>query len=272
MVNLFYGFLSGPDNLPQNFTMENGDVREVKDPLQRSQHVILGAEVDITQKLNLNVEGYFKNFPQITNINRNKIYNDTPDNADKPEVLRKDYIIESGKAYGVDFLLKYDDKRFYFWAVYSFGFVERWDGFQTYRPIWDRRHNVNLLASYLFGKDRSLEVSARWNFGSGFPFTQTQGYFGEQTFGDGVGTDYTATNSELGVILGELNNGRLPSYHRLDLSVKKIWDLGKNSKLEGTLSVTNTFDRENIFYYDRVNNVRVDQLPIMPSLGITYRF
>lgn len=272
VVNLFYGFLSGPDNLPHDFIKENGEKVEVKDPLQRSQHIIVGAEVDITNKLNLNVEGYFKNFPQITNINRNKIYDDTPDNADKPEVLRKDYIIESGKAYGIDFLLKYDNKRFYFWAVYSLGFVERWDGFQTYHPIWDRRHNVNLLVSYLFGKNNSFEASARWNFGSGFPFTQTQGYYGEQTFDDGISTDYTATNSELGIILGDLNNGRLPSYHRLDISLKKIWDLGKNSKLEGTFSVTNTFDRDNIFYYDRVNNVRVDQLPIMPSIGITYRF
>ena len=272
VVNLFYGFLSAPDNLPDDFVDENGEVRTIEDPLQRAQHVIIGAEVDITRKLNLNVEGYFKNFSQVTNLNRNKIYNDTPDNADKPEELRKDYIIESGKAYGVDVVLKYDNKRYYFWAVYSLGFNERWDGFQTYNPVWDRRHNVNLLASYLFGKNNSYEFSVRWNLGSGFPFTQTQGYFGEETFSDGVGTDYTTSNAELGTILGELNKGRLPSYHRLDLSLKKSWDLKGKSKLEGTLSITNVYDRENIFYYDRVNNVRVNQLPIMPSLGVVYRF
>lgn len=272
VVNLFYGFLSGPDNLPNEFTQQNGEVVEVKDALQRSQHVIFGVEYDLTSKLSLNVEAYLKNFPQITNLNRNKIYDDTPDNADQPEVLRKDFIIESGKAYGADILLKYEDKKFYFWAVYSIGKVDRWDGFQEYNPIWDRRHNVNLLATYMFGKENSWEVSVRWNMGTGFPFTQTQGYFGEETFGNGVGTDYTASNNDLGVILGDLNNGRLPAYHRLDASVKKSWSFKEHIKLEATVGVTNGYDRENIFYYDRVNNERVDQLPIMPSAGLTFRF
>ena len=131
---------------------------------------------------------------------------------------------------------------------------------------------VNLLASYMFGEDNSWEVSLRWNMGTGFPFTQTQGYFGEETFADGIGTDYTTTNNELGIILGDLNNGRLPAYHRLDASVKKAWSMKKHMKLEATVGVTNAYNRENIFYYDRVNNERVDQLPIMPSAGLTFRF
>jgi hypothetical protein len=40
VVNLFYGFLSAPDNLPRTFTEKDGTVREVKDPLQRANHYV----------------------------------------------------------------------------------------------------------------------------------------------------------------------------------------------------------------------------------------
>ena len=38
------------------------------------------------------------------------------------------------------------------------------------------------------------------------------------------------------------------------------------------LSVTNIYDRQNIFYFDRVRFERVDQLPLLPSAGISYKF
>jgi hypothetical protein len=31
-------------------------------------------------------------------------------------------------------------------------------------------------------------------------------------------------------------------------------------------------NRENIFYFDRVRYERVDQLPFLPSAGLSYRF
>jgi hypothetical protein len=33
------------------------------------------------------------------------------------------------------------------------------------------------------------------------------------------------------------------------------------------LSVTNAYDRPNIFYFDRLNYERVNQLPILPTLS-----
>jgi hypothetical protein len=37
-------------------------------------------------------------------------------------------------------------------------------------------------------------------------------------------------------------------------------------------SATNMYNRENIFYFDRIRNKRVNQLPIMPTIGITLNF
>jgi len=38
------------------------------------------------------------------------------------------------------------------------------------------------------------------------------------------------------------------------------------------LGVTNALNRENIFYFDRVRFERVNQLPLLPSAGISFRF
>jgi len=90
-------------------------------------------------------------------------------------------------------------------------------------------------------------------------------------FTDGINSDYTTQNGDLGVEYGELNKGRLPFYHRLDLSVKRTFELGQ-TKLDAVLGITNTYNRENIFFVDRVKYERVNQLPILPSLGISWQF
>ena len=267
VVNLFYGFISGPDNLQDEF-----DGKEVTHALQKADHVILGVEIDILKNLTLNVEGYYKWFTQLTNINRNKVYDDSPDYATKPDVLKKDFILEKGDAEGVDFTLKFEHKQLYLWAVYSYGFIHRYDGYDTYYPHYDRRHNVNLVGSYNFGKTLTWGINVRWNLGSGFPFAQTQGFYELLSFADGVNTDYTTDNGTVGTIYADYDSGRLPYYHRLDVSVNKMFYFGKNMELEINLGVTNVYNRKNIFYFDRITYKRIDQLPIMPSLGISFKF
>lgn len=272
VVNLFYGFITAPDDIPRTITTANGEVREVKDPLQRADHLVGGFEYDLTARASINVEGYYKNFRQVTNINREKLYNDTPEFINQPDELKKDFIVETGSAYGGDLLLTYEHKGLYLWAVYSLNFVDRFDGKRSYSPVWDRRHNVNLVASYTFGKHQSWQASARWNYGSGFPFTQNQGFYERLPFSDGIGTDINGANGDLAVIYGPLNGGRLTDYHRLDLGITKRWKLDEHQEVQLDLSVSNAYDRDNIFYRDRVAGTEVYQLPVLPSVGFSYSF
>ncbi|MBL6964529.1 MAG: carboxypeptidase-like regulatory domain-containing protein, partial [Bacteroidetes bacterium] len=267
VVNLFYGFLTAPDDVPDHF-----DGKEINSRLQKAMHYILGAEIDIKEHSTLNLEGYIKDFYQLTNINRNKIFDDTPDFQDKPEYLRSDFIIEQGLAYGMNFHYVLDLKPVYIWFVYDFAFVERYDGIMTYTPHWDRRHNIQFLFNLAIGKKKPVDLSFRWNYGSPFPFTQTQGFYEYLDFSEGITQDYTSTNGNLGILYGDLNGGRLPPYHRLDISLTKKWKLNKHNIIEGILSVTNAYDRNNMFYFDRVSNERIDQLPILPSAGVSWSF
>jgi hypothetical protein len=220
----------------------------------------------------LNAEAYYFNFNQLTNINRNKLYDDIPANADKPAVYKSDYILERGQSQGVDVVLKYEYKRLYVWAVYSLMKVTREDELIEYSPVWDRRHNVNFLVSYTFGKKLDWEMNVRWNYGSGFPFTQTQGFYENINLSGDLGSNFTTSNGTLGTAFGQLNNGRLPDYHRLDMNLKKTIVTGERSLLEFTAGATNVYNRENIFYFDRIKFERINQLPILWNLGANFKF
>lgn len=260
VVSLFNGFLSSPvsSSLLPSTLLNGGDA--IKGRLQKAQHVILGVEYEPIPQISINVEGYFKNFSQLIAANRYKVFDD-------------DYVFiwEKGRAYGGDVTLKYDHKGFYVWFVYSLGWVNRTDGVVDYHPHFDRRHNVNLLFSYAFGKRRSWQVDARWNFGTGFPFTQTQAYYPHYN-PSGINDDIISSNEDVYFLLAGLNESRLPSYHRLDLGAKKKFFLGERHSLELSLSVSNVYNYKNVFYVNRTTNDIIYQLPFLYYFGLTWRF
>ncbi len=258
VVNLFVGFLSGPDE--QLFKPNSTELADTK--LQKAIHGIAGVEIDLTERWELNVEPYIKRFSQLIGLNRNK-----------REVRDPNYISETGNAYGIDFLLKYNDPNQAVWATYSLGYVDRNDGRVIYPATFDRRHNINLLYTRTFGKQKAWEASVRWNFGTGFPFTLTQGFYHGINFLDGVDQDYLTQNNDISIIYSDKRNGgRLSAFHRLDASVKHNWKIGKYTRLESTMSVTNIYDRNNIFYLERLTNKRIYQLPILPSISLALFF
>ncbi|MFZ4427293.1 MAG: TonB-dependent receptor [Saprospiraceae bacterium] len=259
VVNLFVGFLAGPEQtlyLP-------GTRTPVSNRLQLARHAVAGAEIDLGDRLTMEIEGYWKSFAQVLQVNRNKVSGADPD-----------FSIETGEASGVDLSLKYQSRSLYLWLAYSLAGVWRDDGLQVYPTVFDRRHNLNLLGVYTFGKSRRWEAGGRWNLGSGLPFTQTQGFYQQIPLEqDLLRTDVLTGNAPIGIILADKRNGgRLPYFHRLDLSLKYTLPVGARSSLEVNGSVTNAYDRRNVFYVDRLSNQRVDQLPVLPALGLTWKF
>ena len=270
VVNLFYGFLTGPSNLQESFVNPNGVEESVTHSLQTANHLVTGFEYDLTEKLNLNVEGYIKHFTQLTNMNRDKLFpSNTPD---VPEQFSLDFIVESGFAKGVDVVLEYEEKFTYLWLVYGYGDVDRWDGNRWYDPVFDRRHNVNFVASQKFGPDRDWTISSRWALGSGLPFTQSQGYYQSPSLGGGIFSDYLTYNpNQISISYADLNEGRLPAYHRLDINISKKFEK-EFGDIDFTAGVTNVYSRENVFYINRITGQRKNQLPFLPSITIDWSF
>jgi hypothetical protein len=275
VVAIFQGFLSAPDNLGNRIKNNN---------LQYARHALLGVEAEIIPKVTTQVEGWVKDFTQLTNINRDRLIPGDPA-----------FITETGLAYGVDFIVKYVSPSTYFYLNYGLAKVTRTDRLdqdepRTYPPVFDRRHTVNLVASYKKGnfgmikegnrilvpkfKKAKWEVSTRWSLGSGFPFTQTQGFYEKPTFNsDGALTDVATQNGQLGILLSDdLNAGRLPYYHRLDFAAKRRWVIKNKVLFELNLSAINIYNRKNIFYFDRIKYEAVYQLPFVPSLGLKVEY
>ncbi len=280
VVNLFYGFINAPENteLSKTYLDKNAVARSVNSSVQKATHIVGGFEFDLFKHFELNVEVYQKMFNQIVNSNRDKIFDDNTTNVSRPDALKKNFVIEQGRARGFDVVLKYDRKRFYVWAVYSLTYNDRWSGNTStgvvtdYPPTFDRRHNINLVTSYTFGEKKNWEFNARWNYGTGFPFTQTQGYVNQLNPQGNINYNFTTGNGNLNYIPSTLNGGRLPNYHRFDIGIKYKYKWSDKTTIDVNAGATNIYNRENIFYVDRFTFKRINQLPIMPNVNISLTF
>jgi len=74
------------------------------------------------------------------------------------------------------------------------------------------------------------------------------------------------------VIYGPPYDARLPNYHRLDLSLSRVFKLGRRADATIKFDLINAYDRDNLFYLDLFTLVRVDQLPRFPSIGLKIDF
>lgn len=256
VVNLFYGFLTVPEYLPDTF---NGN--KIYNSLQKAQHIVLGCEIDFLKYFTLNTEAYYKNFSQLCNINRYQMFD-----------FQNEYILETGEAYGADVSIKYNYKKLNVNVVYCLNWVNRDDGTMVYRTHFDRRHNINITFSYAFGKNDVWQIDARWNYGSGFPFTLTKGFYPKNESSSSLTRDIYNVNEVIGIIFDKINGGQLPDYHRLDINFKRKFILNPRSILELNAGVTNAYNYYNIFYVNRKTNEKIYQLPFMWSLSCNINF
>lgn len=267
VVPLFQGFYMGPD-LVQDYYKGELHINKV----QQAWHAVIGFNVMTPKDIKLTVEGYYKDFTKLVSFNRNRIHRDSYLTWNMPEYTKSFFLLEEGEAYGIDFLLDYDNKYFSIWLGYSLAYVFREDERMQYLPHYDRRHNLNLLSGYKFGKSKDWSIKARWNIGSGFPFTQTNGVYEDfDLLTGGFNIDFTA-NSELNAWYADYNEARLPWYHRLDISINRKFEFSHRQKLECTLGIINVYDRHNMFYINRISYERIDQYPFLPNLTLKYSF
>ena len=130
-----------------------------------------------------------------------------------------------------------------------------------YRPPHDRRHQLSALASYR--RSRTM-ASVRWQYGSGLPFTRVIG------FDDAVPPvglpDVRTDPGTTRVLFDRPYDGRLPAFHRLDVSVGRSVPF-RGGALTVQAGAINAYDRANVFYFDVFRVKRVDQLPLVPFVS-----
>ena len=166
-----------------------------------------------------------------------------------------------GKAYGVEWLLRYKpDGRFFGWIAYTLSRSERRDSPSQpfYAFDYDQTHNLSVVASWRI--DDRWRVGARFRFTSGDPYTPQ---------GPGALDANSATYLPTPAL--QPNGARLPAFHELDLRVDRTWRLGE-------ARLTAYVDIENVYSYgapigaeysfDYTKSRFASGLPILPSIGL----
>jgi len=234
--------------------------------VQAAWHAILGYRTSLPAGIEISAESYWKRLQNLF-IGEWTAYPRFTTNIQPAK----------GRSYGFDLRAEIRRPRIYSYITYGFSNtryraeqaeLELWYGTETldFRPPHDRRHQLNMLVS---GTIKEFDVSARWEFGSGLPFSRVVGFDGFVLVNDII--DPFDVPVDRRVIYERPFSGELPAYHRLDISVSRKFTF-TNVDLTVQGSVINAYNRKNLFYLDVFTLRQSDQLPIVPSLGVKLDF
>jgi len=139
----------------------------------------------------------------------------------------------------------------------------------SYYPSYDQRHTLKLL-NVLHVTER-LDFTLRWEFGSGFPYSQSIGYYDRLNLSSLFDGSLLGEKGDPYIRLGEKNAARLPAYHRLDVSLVYRFDV---DPLRGSVGihVVNAYNQKNLLYFDRNTGERTNMLPLFPSVTVSLEY
>ena len=225
---------------------------------EQADHYVVGLEGNVLQTLSTSFQAYYKSYGSLVTYNRDKV-----------DARDPDYINGKGKAYGFEVLMRYSIPFVDIYSAYTLGWTTITTSGFTYSPRYDRRHNLNLLT--VFHPMDGFDVTLRWEFGSGFPFTQTVGYYDRLALRDIFRGPYVGDTGKPYSILGEKNAARLPTYHRLDASVTYRFALPPITGSAG-VHIVNVYNHRNVFYFDRRTGQQINMLPFFPTATLSIEY
>jgi Carboxypeptidase regulatory-like domain/TonB-dependent Receptor Plug Domain len=251
------GFSAGDFYLPVDESTDLG----------QSWQTVLGGDWDATERDQISLEVYATGLDHLVEM-------DSRATMDQSTLTAEDLFVTGGKGYarGLEVFLRHRGEGWNGWLGYTLGwtsrkFAELNDG-QAFRPKYDRRHDINALVSRRVG---------RWKLASSFRYATGQSYTpAAARFQLGNPATGGVTVSPV-VLSADRNSGRLLPYHRLDISARRPFSMwGRPAEL--VLEVFNLYSRRNEWFiqYDTDEVVTeasvVRQLPIIPSLGVSFDF
>ncbi len=211
----------------------------------RSLHTSAGVEQQIGERLQLDVEGFYKRVS-------NRV---VPTEGGAPPRFVNDGV---GRIFGSEISAKYRTDRTVAYVAYTLSRSERRDRTEDWRLFeLDQTHILALTASHDLGKN--WEIGGRFRLVSGNPYTPV------------TGATYDASNDTYSPILADPYSARNPAFHQLDVRIEKTWEF-KHWSLGAYADVQNVYNaqtREGIDYsFDYTERESYSGLPLTPNLGI----
>jgi outer membrane receptor protein involved in Fe transport len=211
---------------------------------EKAIHASAGLEQELTSKIDLSVEGFYKDLSRIA-------------------VRQADTRLAnvgSGEVIGLETLLRWKPGgRLFGWVAYTLSKATRVDlpGGATRLFEYDQTHNLTALLSVKLG--RGWQVGGRFRLVSGSPYTPCTG---------GV---FDASSGIYRCIEGAPYSARLPAFHQLDLRVDKQWDF-ESWRLGVYLDALNVYNHKNpeavTYSFDQSRSTYSNGVPFFPSIGV----
>jgi hypothetical protein len=225
---------------------------------EQADHYVMGISGNLTEQASVNIETYYKRYNSLVVYNRDKIDASDPD-----------YITGEGNSYGAEVTVRSHSQLVDLYCAYSLSYAKINNGGFVYFPRYDRRHHINMMA--IGHPMKGLTTTVKWEYGSGFPFSQTVGYFDRLSLDNALPGQFENETGSPYIMLGPKNAARLPAYHRMDVSVLynlKVFGLDVNVGAD----LLNVYNNKNIFYFDRQTGQRVNMLSFYPSVTVTVQY
>ena len=233
----------------------------------RAIHYGLGVEQDITQQLEVSVEGFYKQLDDlvVSEASLTGAHVEYTNNA-------------TGYVVGSEVLLKYKpDDRLFGWVAYTLSRSTRRNGPEEpeYLVTWDQTHILTMLASYRLGG--GWEFGARFRVVSGNLTSPSVCDFNDEACDEKrVNALYHgATGAYTPIRLGGVNNERFPAFHQLDIRVDKVWEFAL-WKFSAYLDIQNAYNSGNVegllYNFNFTDRAFITGIPILPTIGLRGEF
>ncbi|MFO7447073.1 MAG: TonB-dependent receptor [Ignavibacteriaceae bacterium] len=261
-------------------------------------HFILGYQKAIARNLELEIEGYYKDYNNIYSYNENYLVDLTPeeyDSENKPIYKNTNGFFNEGKgrSIGAEILLRKDVGAITGWVAYSYAntqyTIKNINQGKEFPPRHDRTSVVNVVANFdldnVFRElrgEKFISPDKKWSLGLNFTYFSGQPitlpgsvYLAFQM------PDWQANPNSIAIYPSGINEYRLPAYIRLDLSL--TYEIQYNGwSLAPYLQVFNALNRKNVWFIEYENEIKdntikqkvetVNMFPILPSIGVNIRF
>jgi hypothetical protein len=232
-------------------------------PPQQAKQLSVGAFASIPKfKTDISLEAYYKKMNNLLEYQSPAIDDISITNLEK--MIKKG---GKGESYGFEFQAKHNNERFSIDAGYvlswSYRQFSQLNNGKRYPFIYDRRHQINLLVSYILGKRYS--INSNFIFASGRPFSVPTSYIKTSN------PDYSYFNY---YAISSKNNYRMPNYHRLDVALVKRGKTKKGRIQQFTFNIYNIYAHQNpVNVYFRAGKLYQSSIfTIMPSVSYTLEF
>jgi outer membrane receptor for ferrienterochelin and colicin len=238
-------------------------------PVSSAIHYTAGISYE-TRNFLFDIEAYYKDMKGLSEY----AYRFTPRMQAVEEIDYSDFFYHgTGTAKGIEFLLQKKYGRYTGWVCYTLGDVEyNFPDFgdDPFPASHDVTHEFKLVNSF---KIKKWTFSATWIFATGRPYTEPLSASQETIYNERLDREIVVDVIEY----GPKNGGRLPDYHRLDVSVNFDFEIG-NTKTSIGASIFNVYNHKNIWRkeYDIAENelieTNVTYMGFTPSLFFKITF